>query len=316
MNVNFLTLVYIVFITSFATLSIYVKILHNNNNVHLNIETNIKEEETINVQPIQPFHKNAVFTLIRGGYSVENYKDFANRCRCMRSYTKEEYDDNIFHEGNIPLKIQKEFINEFPNIRFFNVHDFNAFQLPEKYIPPRIRRYNLYYSNGYKHMCRFFAIQWIHIFKKYEYVMRVDEDVCLHSNYDAFKEMSDGDLVYAFALETTEKHEETLETFEPWLNDYVFKYNINEKNRAINTKRMYFTNVFVTKVSWWFQKEVLHFLSHVDSSMNIYTHRWGDAPIQSAALDMFADKNTVKNIKIDYTHLSTENEIRNGKEVP
>ena len=48
----------------------------------------------------------------------------------------------------------------------------------------------------------------------------------------------------------------------------------------------------------------------------IYIHRWGDAPIQSIALRLFSEPSRVKFIGMDYTHLSTKNEIKNGKEVP
>ena len=36
--------------------------------------------------------------------------------------------------------------------------------------------------------------------------------------------------------------------------------------------------------------DVQSFLKRVDDSHNIYNHRWGDAPIQTTAVKMFAKK--------------------------
>ena len=45
-------------------------------------------------------------------------------------------------------------------------------------------------------------------------------------------------------------------------------------------------------------------------------HRWGDAPIQSATLNLFAPRGSLRQLDMDYTHGSTMNEIRRGVEVP
>ena len=51
----------------------------------------------------------------------------------------------------------------------------------------------------------------------------------------------------------------------------------------------------------------------MDASSNIYLHRWGDAPIQTVTLKLFDAR--VALIQVDYSHGSTRNEIKDGKEV-
>ena len=45
-------------------------------------------------------------------------------------------------------------------------------------------------------------------------------------------------------------------------------------------------------------------------------HRWGDAPIQSVALKLFADPTLVRHVRATYVHLSGSNAIVAGAEVP
>eukprot|EP00966_Prymnesium_polylepis_P049277 1140418-Prymnesium_polylepis.3 len=62
--------------------------------------------------------------------------------------------------------------------------------------------------------------------------------------------------------------------------------------------------------------QVQQFLSAIDRSGGVYTHRWGDAPIQSAAIELFARPSTVARLPTDYLHVSTMNRIfRDGTEV-
>ena len=47
----------------------------------------------------------------------------------------------------------------------------------------------------------------------------------------------------------------------------------------------------------------------VDASGGIYNHRWGDAPIQTAALEFYAEPSKVARLSTDYLHVSTMNRI-------
>mmetsp|Transcript_68777 Transcript_68777/g.188737 ORF Transcript_68777/g.188737 Transcript_68777/m.188737 type:complete len:133 (+) Transcript_68777:1255-1653(+) len=46
--------------------------------------------------------------------------------------------------------------------------------------------------------------------------------------------------------------------------------------------------VFISRVDWWGSKDVQAYLAAVEENGGIYAHRWGDAPIQTTALKLFA----------------------------
>eukprot|EP00966_Prymnesium_polylepis_P009345 215605-Prymnesium_polylepis.1 len=62
---------------------------------------------------------------------------------------------------------------------------------------------------------------------------------------------------------------------------------------------IFFTNLFVSSVPWWFGRDVQEYLHAVEQSGNIYLHRWGDAPIQTTALQLFAPPATVGRLATD-----------------
>jgi hypothetical protein len=55
--------------------------------------------------------------------------------------------------------------------------------------------------------------------------------------------------------------------------------------------------------------QVQQYLTAIDAAGGIYTHRWGDAPIQTTALALFAPTPSVVRIPTDYLHVSTMNRI-------
>lgn len=263
------------------------------------------QQSTVRYKKLIAKKENAIFTLIKGGSLDVQYNDYSERCKQLRTVLhKNNYEDIAFHEGNVPSKIQQRLSATY-SVRFENVVEYGGFTLENPSWNKTLRgpsEYNI----GYKHMCRFFALQWMHIMRDYNYVMRIDEDVLVHSMQDPFASSH----IYSYALLTTEKHDETLDTFQVWMNQYVKSRNLQQ----YNVKDMYFTNVFLTKVSFWLQDNVQKFLTDIDNTGHIYLHRWGDAPIQTAALTLFGKKH-VSYFRVDYSHASTANEIRNGREI-
>lgn len=264
---------------------------------------NASRAQTTQLSNHKPY---AYFTLIRGGEHSSDYNSYISRCRMLRPYINDvTMDDIAFHEGNVPDAIRDHLSKEV-TVRFVDVRPFGPFA-----IPPNTRLFPVRtegsYSIGYRHMCRFFALQWMHILKGYRVVMRIDEDVLVHTmqHRDPFSYMEQQRIVYGYALETREGHDETVMTMQPWINRYTSK--------NIDIKDMYFTNVFISRVDWWLRDDVQKFLQDIDDTQNIYLHRWGDAPIQTAALKLHDA--TVKLFMIDYSHGSTSNEIRKGREV-
>eukprot|EP00966_Prymnesium_polylepis_P321752 7378050-Prymnesium_polylepis.1 len=82
------------------------------------------------------------------------------------------------------------------------------------------------------------------------------------------------------------------------------------------TSRIFFTNFFISRVAWWDEPAVHRFLDAVNASGGIYDHRWGDAPLQTAAVRLHAAPASVLHIDMDYVHMSTRNRIVRGEEVP
>ena len=61
--------------------------------------------------------------------------------------------------------------------------------------------------------------------------------------------------------------------------------------------------------------QVQRYLRAVETSGGIYTHRWGDAPIQTTALELLAPPTAVVRLPMDYLHVSTMNRIHSdGRE--
>ena len=55
---------------------------------------------------------------------------------------------------------------------------------------------------------------------------------------------------YAYGLETGESHHQTVETFGPWVSDYLKSTGLQPALSPLPTDRIFFTNVFVTRVGW------------------------------------------------------------------
>lgn len=255
-------------------------------------------------------HECAVFTLVRGKPTLAGFNDFKNRTVALEQVVKESYDNYAFHEGDVPPDVISTFWQAH-RVQFINVHEFGGFDPSSVPTKMMVRGPNDY-PVGYKHMCRFFSWQWIRIFKNYKYVMRIDEDVIVHHvDQSPFRYiMQNPNIVYAYGMETTEKHAETLYTYDVWLSSYLAQ----RKKSPVDVRYMYFTNVFLTRVDFWLRADVNEFLQDIDRTGHIYHHRWGDAPIQTSALKIFAQPTQISFMRIDYSHASTGNEIKNGRE--
>ena len=152
------------------------------------------------------------------------------------------------------------------------------------------------------------SMVWFRALRKYEYAMRIDEDVCLERlppSELAAALSSD----YAFGLETVERHSETITTLTPWLRSHMASKELLPKIPPLPTERMYFSNMFISRLSWWDKPEVREFLDDVNASGGIYRHRWGDAPIQTAALRLHASPASLVHLDVDYYHMSTFNKV-------
>ena len=272
----------------------------------------------------------AIFTLTRGGMAPHDYKSLIARGDALRTALHKAmpevgYDDIAFHEGNVPSDMRAMLRQRLPNptMRIADARGHGGFLLPRavgKVMASELWRLKTGYPVGYRHMCRFFSMQWVRALGRYEYAMRVDEDVLLRGVGHLLHAMRSSAAMYGHALATEEKHAETVDSMGPWLRSWALSRRIVPAERLCSLKvaDMYFSNFFLTKVSWWTQPTVQRFLRAIELTGSIYRDRWGDAPIQTAALLLAVAGGApqVTRLPVNYSHYSTGNEIVDGREVP
>lgn len=253
----------------------------------------------------------------------------------------QKYDHIILHESDYTdcqahfdvFNAQSRGGGEFGKVRCLNVNTIDtAFVFPpstgengfkESYMYPLETR-----NVGYMHMCRLFSILLFPFLETelgYDYILRIDDDnVPLTRNEDLFELLHRQDAVYGYPAELAEWHKETAQTFGLWLVHNLFngptpsgssstfgrhvhpRYYRNETAVYHLPQKIFFTNLFITRVSFWTQDHIQEFLGLIDGSGNIYKHRWGDAPIHHVVLSLFADSCSVLSLcDVAYKHGST-----------
>lgn len=247
--------------------------------------------------------RNAIVGLVRGYEDFDGYKSLIRRNELLHSNFNKRfnYDVIIFHEGDIKKEHQNR-IKEFtPNIKFIDVSD-RAFKVSQ----------NIDYSKeglGYKHMCRFYAVQIYDYLKEYDYYMRLDDDSYIMSEigYDIFKFMYNNNI-YGYRFSKLDGHAETIRTLPKATLRYVKVNNINIKCsiKEINHQNFY-NNFHISRLDFWRREDVRFFLKYIDQQGGIYRHRWGDSTIQALAVKMFAEPDQIYQFNdFDYYHASHE----------
>ena len=124
-------------------------------------------------------------------------------------------------------------------------------------------------------MSDFMAMHWFRVLSRYEYAMRVDDDVCV-TRLPGLSNLMGPRFVHAFALQTIESNDATVDMFVPWLREHIDTLGLPTIS-LLPSKEVYFSDFFVSNVSWWSMQSVQRFLHGVNESGGIYTHRWGGA---------------------------------------
>jgi len=172
-------------------------------------------------------------------------------------------------------------------------------------------------SLGYNHMCRFFSWQMFRVAVEalgLDYVMRVDDDVWMLRRvaYDPFELMWRARAAYAYGCRHREEHDVTRDTLPGWLRDQVGGYFAENGNADSVIEDMYFNNLFAANVAWWFaSRDVRWFMKLVGDHGGVYRYRWGDAPLQTAAV-RYAGGTVVRFPDLVYVHFSTDNLVVDG----
>jgi len=141
--------------------------------------------------------------------------------------------------------------------------------------------------------------------------MRMDEDSMILSPLppQMFERLEAKGIQYAYRLASYESGvlDDDPETFHNFLRAYMQQQGLSplwlldscglsSEQRAdthlfsrqlCGELRGFYNNWYISSVTFWRTPEVLNFLRHVDQLGYIYTRRWGDLPVQSAAIQMF-----------------------------
>ena len=219
------------------------------------------------------------------------------------------YPHVVFHEGDIPEGHEAALRARAPWLVFRGLA--GIWGTADR--PPAEQWAATDRSEGYKHMCRFYGLQLWDQVADFDVVMRVDDDVFFlaRAPYDPFRLLWESDADYAWGAETGESHGPTARTFGPWVRAYCEvlggRGDCGPLARGV-VDAMFFNNVFATVVDFWRGADVRRYLAAVDATGGIYVHRWGDAPIQSAAVRLFA-RGHVALPGVEYAHVSTDNLI-------
>ena len=112
----------------------------------------------------------AIFTLIRGGHDRLAYATFEASRECLESSMPYSltWSDIAFHEGNVPLNIERELTTAMysgaraikPTLRFVDVRDHGGFSHTVDIPAALASGESDGYAIGYRHMCHFMSFVW------------------------------------------------------------------------------------------------------------------------------------------------------------
>jgi hypothetical protein len=145
--------------------------------------------------------------------------------------------------------------------------------------------------------------------KKYEYIMRLDDDSKLTGKWmNVFDEIRRKNAVY-FANNVDIDLEKQLPgtmNLKRITFDYVKQNDIKPKQIKMlrdafgnNTVLNYYNNFEVMKMEFFRREEIRHWIESIDSTNGIFYYRWGDAILRYLTLALFAEQHEVLH-RLDY----------------
>ncbi|KAL1512046.1 hypothetical protein AB1Y20_005320 [Prymnesium parvum] len=237
----------------------------------------------------------AVFTLVRGGATERDLQTFVNSRLCLRDAMPAgvAYDNIAFLEHALPPRVQAALRRQTPRLRLLDVREYGGFDaslLPIATIADR-------------HASHFMSMLWFVALGSYEHALRVDEDVCL-TRLSAASLAAAMAADYAHGALSREAHDETVRTFGPWLGRHMAAARLTPTLRPLPSEEAYRTHLFLSRVRWWTTDAVGAFLGAVNRSGGVYTHRWADAPIHTAAVRLHGGAGAV--VRLDAESCPTQ----------
>jgi hypothetical protein len=223
----------------------------------------------------------------------------------------------------------------------FRALDKNDFELPyhidvskmEKCIDLKVVPY--WRNKNYRMMCRWWLIHFPKYTKGYDYVIRLDDDSIIEEPIpDLFSWMNENKLIYASNMLHTDCgiccygmkdfFKKTCPTKKDLIDKLFIKLELPTKAFELFKFRsllsitqkpdieledkllleqpiIYYNNFFITKTSFWEREDVKAMIDKIDKNGSIFYFRWGDAPLQTLIVKLFANENEVSQSIFKYS---------------
>ena len=185
-------------------------------------------------------------------------------------------------------------------------------------------------KESYHNMCRFYSRTFYKhpLLKDIKYAWRLEPGVKFYCDidYDVFKFMEDQNKVYGFVLNLYDSPQsvktlwrDTLDFLKEnpeyineqgsfdWIKENMQKpvnFNITEGYSTCH----FWTNFEITNLDFLRAEPYERYMDYLESKGGFYYERWGDAPVRSLALGLFADKSQIHWFRdIGYNHFPYTN---------
>lgn len=197
-----------------------------------------------------------------------------------------QFDIIIFHEGNILDKDQQYIRSHTPQMKliFLNIkkglsfNDHN-YKVNRNLCPPNNKSDK--YHIGYKHMCRFWSIDFIDYLEKYDYIIRIDED-CIVKYFDELiiNYIIDNKIYFCSPHFINQDNKNFIVGMESFWNCMIKKYGIKSYIKNYTDIICPYTNFMIFDMNVIKNNQLINnILNEIDSCGCIYSNRWGDLPI-------------------------------------
>lgn len=246
-------------------------------------------------------NKNAIVCLTRGYNELNEYNSLINRNKSIhKMFNINDYDIIIFNEGNITIDQQQHIQTQTPDmqIQFISIKFYNNTEQNDICKPTTLSNN---FSLGYKNMCYFWSIDFLEYLKKYDYIIRIDED-CIIDKIDKniINNYKKDNIMFSSAYFQGPDTLDVTIGMETLFNNYLEKNNLIKKNEL----KCPYTNFMIINIPYFKNnKNVQNILQEIKNSNCIFSNRWGDLPIWGYILSYLIDKKYyIEDKNITYKH--------------
>lgn len=183
----------------------------------------------------------------------------------------------------------------------------------------KLQAQNIAYATmeSYHNMCRFYLGMFYNLpeLQKYKYYWRIEPNVNFYTDikYDVFKYLQGTGKKYGFTINLYDIHETVVSLWPETLRflNLGNNYKYVNKNGAFqwllephqNPKKNsdtggystchFWSNFEIADMDFYRSEAYNEWFKHLDRSGGFYYERWGDAPVHSLGLSLFADKKDI-----------------------